>query len=566
MLLTKKLRTLYFALMVLLGISFECVNAEEEICYNEDLGYDDVLPGCSDVQQFEFTTPKEYSSMTCVLRCDSTRSVSSLFNMYLSFEGDSGSAGSLLAQYVCFGGAVYPLTAETSDGQPHRAKVWGLGFCYSEFTIECSCEGAASVVTPNPPPQPTPGGDPTPGGGGDPAPSFLQTYVPTLLVDPEDATVAPSTKTVAEAKATTSAPTEVATLEDVETVAPSEKTKPLDVVDIEETAAPVEDEEVEEVEDEVTEVKLNPQAETTEVEETKTVEEQKEHDPAQSRGGDISPGGGGACFSESASVQVKGIGRVEMKDLNVGQHVFAGYKDLSPIYKPIYGFGHRKEGGLADYLVISTNRTGYKLEITESHLIYVVGQSEPVSAGTLSAGDVLLYQSPEDLATAQVVVTKIENVKRQGLYQPLTEDGTLIVDGIHVSAYVSVGHIAPRVVDILAARFKISEQAMFHTYMAPYRFVCTKVAPQLCVDDFDVNEGIIYWLIFGRSIITLGQTMPTWMTCIGAALVLLFCGIFRVVEELLDGYVWAWLFVGIFLAAATWYEGSSQERKGQRVD
>ena len=130
---------------------------------------------------------------------------------------------------------------------------------------------------------------------------FLQTYVPTLIDDPEDATAAPSTKIMAEAKATTSAPTEAATVEDVETAAPSDETKPLDVVDMEITQAPAEDEEAEEAGDEITEVKLDPQPETTEVEATKTLEEQKEDDPNVK----TNDAGDGITFEIASTLDIK---------------------------------------------------------------------------------------------------------------------------------------------------------------------------------------------------------------------------------------------------------------------
>ena len=199
-----------------------------------------------------------------------------------------------------------------------------------------------------------------------------------------------------------------------------------------------------------------------------------------------------------------------MKDLKVGQQIYTGYdgKHQIPLYETVYSFGHHDKEAIADYLRITTTGVKNVLEITGTHLIFLDGKSEPVRADSLSVGDGLIYNSLQNATSQRVLVTRIQKVRRRGLYQPLTKDGTVVVDGIHASAYVSIDHIAPRVVD--TTLHITSEQNFFHWWMAPYRVVCTKVAPQLCADDYDKDEGFIHWLVLGRNLAAIFENSRLW--------------------------------------------------------
>ena len=246
------------------------------------------------------------------------------------------------------------------------------------------------------------------------------------------------------------------------------------------------------------------------------------------------------CFSEDATVNVLGQGEVAMKNLEVGHQVFAGYSDLSgiktPVYETVYGFGHREEDKVAQYLRVTTASSSQKqpLEISGPHLIFVNGKKDPVRADSLQVGDQLVHQSMEDGTTTTARVTKIESVLRRGLYQPLTADGSILVDGLQASTYVSVVDLYPQVVQFGLNFF--SEQSGFHLWMAPYRFVCTKVAPQMCVNDFNaMDDGITHHLSFGKVLLELGEWLPTWLMAIGVALLATLCGLVALVDCLLEG-------------------------------
>jgi Hint module len=235
-----------------------------------------------------------------------------------------------------------------------------------------------------------------------------------------------------------------------------------------------------------------------------------------------------------------------MKDLKVGQQVFAGYSNSAflggneaPVYETVYGFGHRNQKMVSDYLRITTTSSSGKtknrpLEISASHLIFVNGKTDPVRADSLRVGDELLHQSMDTSAATPARITKIEIVLRQGLYQPLTKDGTIVVDGLQASTYVSVADLSPRVVELGLNVF--SEQSGFHLFMAPYHFVCTKISSELCVNDHSEEEnGINYYLAFGKRLLGFGEMLPTWLMTILVTVVLLFCGIIKFLDCFLEG-------------------------------
>ena len=72
---------------------------------------------------------------------------------------------------------------------------------------------------------------------------------------------------------------------------------------------------------------------------------------------------------------------------------------------------------------------------------------------------------------------------------------------ILASSHVSIMDEAPRI----SSKYQtvISEAGLVHWWLAPYRLVCQNI-PSLCMNDKDEN-GISYWLVFGRSLAMLAN-------------------------------------------------------------
>jgi len=146
------------------------------------------------------------------------------------------------------------------------------------------------------------------------------------------------------------------------------------------------------------------------------------------------------CFSGDSHAIIQGKGRVPMSQVRVGDKVLTG----SGHYQTVYAHGHRHETKPVEYLQIRTTLLGtqneqqhqqhekeiHAIELTKDHMIFVGGKSHPVPASRVRVGD-SVRTSKGDYAT----VNKVSHVVRNGYYNPLTPDGTIVVDGIVASIY-----------------------------------------------------------------------------------------------------------------------------------
>merc|ERR1712194_979712 len=105
-------------------------------------------------------------------------------------------------------------------------------------------------------------------------------------------------------------------------------------------------------------------------------------------------------------------------------------------YQMVYSIDHRNPTELTTFLQISyENKDGANgkahhalhratpLEITGKHMMFVEGKSHPVPANTLRVGDII--QTVEGYRS----VTVIASILREGVYNPLTTDGTIVASG-----------------------------------------------------------------------------------------------------------------------------------------
>ena len=99
-------------------------------------------------------------------------------------------------------------------------------------------------------------------------------------------------------------------------------------------------------------------------------------------------------------------------------------------------FLHRDEEELADFVRI-TAATGDFIELTASHLLLAQkdGQREAkiVEARTLRVGDLIFRRD-----NTGEVIASMSIVQKRGVYAPLTDSGTLIVNGFRTSCYGNV--------------------------------------------------------------------------------------------------------------------------------
>ena len=115
---------------------------------------------------------------------------------------------------------------------------------------------------------------------------------------------------------------------------------------------------------------------------------------------------------------------------------------------------------------------------------------------------------------------------------PLTKDGTIVVNNLLASTYVSIQEQAPGIVQAFSSVF--SEDQLLHWWLAPYRMVCLGISSSLCRDDKDDREGIAYYLLLGRYVAQLGETFQSsWLQTTCVAIVAMAMAILMMVEATL---------------------------------
>ena len=233
-----------------------------------------------------------------------------------------------------------------------------------------------------------------------------------------------------------------------------------------------------------------------------------------------------SCFSEVATVPVLHEGPTKMNDLRIGDYVSTGSGD----YQPIYAFAHRDTDAFLEFLRIHTKSDSIAaLEITKDHLVFVAGQRSPVRAESIRPGDKLLTAEGTDRQEA--VVTKIDTIKRRGLYAPLTADGTLVVDGIVTSCYVSLVSNAQKIQDTTQTELPlISQHDLAHIMLSPIRMVCLGVSSSVC-QSHNQKNGLANFVELGIALVDFYvEFQHSWLQVLLSAFFLVVFGPLYVLE------------------------------------
>jgi hypothetical protein len=191
-------------------------------------------------------------------------------------------------------------------------------------------------------------------------------------------------------------------------------------------------------------------------------------------------GEGDLCFSSVATTDVENKGKTLVKDIKVGDRVLTRGNQ----YKPVYTVDHMDPNKWATFLQIySTANAESPLELTESHMVFVHGKASPIPASAIKVGDALQTANSDSPS----IVTKISSVERKGIWNPITADGTIWVDGIVASNY-NVLFRANDDGDVEVAGAKVmSHHDFLHLLMTPYRAVCLGLSLSFCETKHEFN-------------------------------------------------------------------------------
>lgn len=226
---------------------------------------------------------------------------------------------------------------------------------------------------------------------------------------------------------------------------------------------------------------------------------------SSSGGGSGGGNGGNGCFSHSATVAVPspdGIKQKPMHRLQVGDLVMIG----DGTFQPIYGFAHCHPGLKTEFVQLSLESSHEPLELTSNHLAYIDSAIDPVPASQLRLGQKLIrVDVAEDskMTTTGSVIKAINKVTRiDGLYAPLTADGTIVVNDMLMSTYVSVQENSAHL--HINGRRIASSHDLVHLWFTPMRLLCSS-APTIdfCTEQA-VDTGFAPWLSIGEKILSTG--------------------------------------------------------------
>lgn len=133
-----------------------------------------------------------------------------------------------------------------------------------------------------------------------------------------------------------------------------------------------------------------------------------------------------------------------MSELRLGEKVLSMNKDGQPIFSEVLMFMDRETSQKREFVRIRTEN-GAEISVTPAHLLLststissqnVQRRNQYVFADRLEEGDFLLVSVNGSLVPQKI--TKISSQLSRGVYAPLTNEGTIIVDNVVASCYALV--------------------------------------------------------------------------------------------------------------------------------
>ena len=132
-----------------------------------------------------------------------------------------------------------------------------------------------------------------------------------------------------------------------------------------------------------------------------------------------------SCFPANATVQLDSGATKTMAQLEVGDRVLVD----ANTYSDVYMFSHRYTDFSGPVVAIITE-SGEELMLTADHYLYVNGKL--AVASTVQVGDRVVKADGTD-----ATVTAVSVQHANGLYNPHTLNGDIVVNGIKTSTYTA---------------------------------------------------------------------------------------------------------------------------------
>jgi hypothetical protein len=153
---------------------------------------------------------------------------------------------------------------------------------------------------------------------------------------------------------------------------------------------------------------------------------------------------GGGCFPAESVVNTPN-GTKLMRDLQIGDSVLSMTKSGDVRFSEVLMFMDRQANANTLFYQLTTD-ANTTLQLTPSHLVYVsrMHQSTILQAQTMFAKDVkigdYIFIAHGRRKFRPVMVVWLSSSVERGIYAPLTEDGTIVVDRSLASCYAVVNY------------------------------------------------------------------------------------------------------------------------------
>ncbi|XP_055587049.1 protein hedgehog [Uranotaenia lowii] len=161
------------------------------------------------------------------------------------------------------------------------------------------------------------------------------------------------------------------------------------------------------------------------------------------------------CFTGDSTVQTESGDRRRLSELKVGEKVLSVDSSGNTVFSEVIMFMDRETRQSREFVHIETDG-GAQLTVTPAHLVMVwqmhLSETRYLFADRIQEGDYVLVNINNNLEPRKVL--RISAKLSQGVYAPLTQEGTVVVDSIAASCYAL-----------------IDSQTVAHLSFVPYRLV-----------------------------------------------------------------------------------------------
>lgn len=242
------------------------------------------------------------------------------------------------------------------------------------------------------------------------------------------------------------------------------------------------------------------------------------------------------CFPGEATVEVQGRGVVKMTDLALGEMVKVN--DAGK-FEPVYAFGHHSENAMGMYVSISLlGKHPEPLVISPDHMVAVRlldasrTHIQMIPASLVMVGDEIVLG-----AGGFGVVGIISKANRRGAYAPFTKSGTIVVNGMVASNYVTLQRDSSELILTGGVRTGLSMHWLAHVSCAPYRLACEFVFASYCKGNSTYNrDGLSHWVALPLRLSVWVLEQSTVVVMLTAVPVFIILGAFAVLEA--TGPLW----------------------------